>query len=136
MTYHPWRAFRARPDLWLHWRVMREHLGATNGVDLIVMHPGQNQKQRRCTMTHELVHAEHGHVSCLPDTECYARREAARRLITLGELLDVLSWTESIEEAAEELHVDMATMRDRLEALTTDERAALVARAMEVEGGC
>lgn len=136
MPFHPWRSLRALTHIDLHWREMDGYLGATNGVDVIVMHPGQSQKQGRCTITHEMVHVEYGHTSCAPDTECFARREAACRLISLDELLDVLSWTHEIEEAADELHVDLATMQDRIQALSADERALLVARTLETERGC
>jgi Zn-dependent peptidase ImmA (M78 family) len=83
--------------------------------------------ERRCTLAHELVHAERGDLPCedpVLDTrqEQRVEREAARRLVPLERLLDALRWTSDAAEAADVLDVDPALLRTRLEALSRAER--------------
>jgi hypothetical protein len=74
-------------------------------------------EQRRCTILHECLHAEHG-----PVLTTHARRheDAVRRttarlmLPEVGLIGDALAWALSTEEAAEELCVDVGVLRDRL----------------------
>lgn len=99
----------------------------TVGSDLIVMHPDQLQRERRCTLTHELVHVEMGHVTaCTQREDCRAQREAARWLIDMDDLLDALRWAEDMREVADCLWVDEPTLMARLDALTVAERAQVV----------
>lgn len=60
------------------------------------------------------------------------RRATAELLLadvaTIGE---ALAWALSWEEAAEELHVDVGVLRDRLDDLTAAERAYLTSRLEE-----
>lgn len=134
--WHPWRRLRALTHVDLHWRPLDGLLGATNGRDLIVMDPRQSQVQRRCTIAHEVAHIELGHTSgCSPLEEEAARRHAARRLIAMPDLLDVLCWTEELEEAADELWVDLDTLKARLDALTTGEQAQLCALYQRLDRG-
>ncbi|WP_234417532.1 ImmA/IrrE family metallo-endopeptidase [Miniimonas sp. S16] len=110
--------------------------GETNGADLIRLHPEQLQVERRCTITHEVVHVERGHRSgCAPAVERSVRAETARRLISLPALLDALAWTQDWHEAADHLWVTVEVLRDRIDALTPGERAALVERYERVEPG-
>lgn len=110
------------------WRRTPGLLGATDGERVIVMHPDQLQVQRRCTLAHELAHIELGHgASCSRAEEAEARAAAARRLIDLDALLDAFRWAEHLEEVADELWVDLDTLQARIDTLTDDERAALVA---------
>lgn len=48
---------------------------------------------------------------------------AARRLIELEDLVDVLRWARHATEVADELWVDVPTLLARVRALTVDERA-------------
>jgi len=79
------------------------------------------QAERRCTLTHELVHRERGP---LPADEAAAAREerlvdeiAARRLITNTALVDGLRWTRHPRELAEHLWVDEPTLQTRMATL-------------------
>ncbi|MGN7213312.1 ImmA/IrrE family metallo-endopeptidase [Brachybacterium paraconglomeratum] len=102
--YYPWR------DLARQWpHVMLEHtdelppghLADTNGVDEIRMRRRLLQVERRCSLTHELIHLEHGHTgTCSPATEAAVDEEAARRLIPWGQLLAAVRWARSEEELA------------------------------------
>ncbi|HLV05690.1 MAG TPA: ImmA/IrrE family metallo-endopeptidase [Actinomycetaceae bacterium] len=134
--WHPWRRLRALTHVTLHWQPLQGLLGATNGSNLIVMDPRQSQAQRRCTIAHELAHIELGHTGgCTGAEEAQARRLAARWLIDMDRLLDALAWSEELEEVAEELWVDLDTLYARLDGLTAQERARVVALAGRVERG-
>ncbi|MFD6357895.1 hypothetical protein [Nocardia tengchongensis] len=89
------------------------------------------QAARRCALAHEIVHIERGPV---PDSPRLAEIEerivstlAARRLITLQSLERALMWSRPTNEVelAEELWVDIHTLRIRLRTLTSEEHSAL-----------
>jgi hypothetical protein len=90
---------------------------------------GMTQAERRCTLTHELVHRERGPV---PRDPAEAAREerivdeiAARRLITVPALADGLAWTRHPRELAEHLWVDEPTLQTRMATLDPVEVAQL-----------
>lgn len=74
--------------------------------------------ERRCALMHELVHDERGipHEHD-PAEELAVEREAARRLISVDELIDVARWALSAEEAADELAVTEDLLRCRLSSM-------------------
>ena len=81
------------------------------------------QVQRRCTLMHELVHLDMGHDGCQDETvEARVRRATARRLLTASQLVPVAQWTQSIEEAADELWVTPEVLRDFMASLSPVER--------------
>ena len=94
----------------------------------------------RCSLAHAVAHLDLGH-RALPAGRPERRQEreadllAARRLMPLGSLLEVLAWTDDRDEAAAELGVVPALLALRLSALVPaeaelfDRRAGLVARA-------
>lgn len=124
--FHPWRELRRLHFVRLHWQVMQGTLGETNGIDLVWMHPHQGQAQRRSTMAHELAHIELEHTSgCNGLDESAATLLAARWLIPLPALIDALRWSRSVDEAAEELWVDVTTVRVRLLRLTAAEHQSI-----------
>ena len=129
--FHPWRALRALGHVVVVWA--RPHAGApaaTNGVDLVWLDPRMLQVERRCALTHELVHIERAHVGCQPPAVEHAvRAETARRLIPLQALLDAVPWSEHLEVLADELWVTPLVLTDRLAGLTAAEREAITARA-------
>ncbi|GAB2613823.1 hypothetical protein GCM10027067_26750 [Pseudactinotalea suaedae] len=135
--FHPWRRLRALEGVRLEWSRLRPGLlGATDGEGVVVLHPEQSQRQRRCTLAHELAHVKLGHTgSCGPVEDAQARDLAARWLIPIEALLDALRWTRDWEELADELWVDVATLQDRLDWLTDDEREQVVALNQEIERG-
>lgn len=127
MTWHPWRTLREREDIIVSWtdRLPTPVLGATDGRH-VWMARNQLQAERRCTLTHELVHIEWDHHGCQPGTvERAVSIEAARRLITVEELCQAAVWAHCLEEAAEELWVDVDTLITRLESLTAEEQLML-----------
>lgn len=77
------------------------------------------QAERRSALTHELQHAERG-IAAAP----YRAREevivdelAARKLIPLPGLIEVLRWTRDPYQIADELWTDAHTVRVRLNTL-------------------
>lgn len=91
---------------------------------------GLTQRQRRAVLAHECEHASNDDRPLLSEI-LNARREratdvvAARRLIPVEQLIDALRWTGNERELAEELWVDVHTVRVRLSSLTALERRRL-----------
>lgn len=97
-------------------------LGLTDG-DRIWLDRRQRQAQKRSTLTHELEHMERGHRGCQPPAiEAEVEDAAARKLITLTALAEAIVWATCEDELAQDLWVDRAMVRTRLERLTADER--------------
>lgn len=94
--------------------------------DRVAINTADDQAQRRCTLAHELVHDERRIFPA--DRVLRAREElrveriAARRLIALEQLVDVLCWTRRTEEVAEELWVDVPMLVALAQSLTDRER--------------
>lgn len=87
--------------------------------------------EQRCSLTHELIHLERGD-RCSGGEGLDAKleqavdREAARRLIPLDHLAGALQGSGSDEaEVAQELDVDIHTLRTRLDNRRDDERRRL-----------
>lgn len=94
----------------------------TDGTD-IWMSTKLLQVERRCTLTHELVHMDLGHSGCQDDAvEARVRRVTARRLLSASQLVPVAQWTQSVEEAADELWVTPEVLRDFMASLSPVER--------------
>lgn len=97
------------------------------------------QTERRCTLVHELVHRLHKDLPTLPPElleiqERQCEKRAAKLLIPLNQLLDALLWSHDEHEAeiADQLWVDIPTLRDRLRYLTDKERHYLISRLNSV----
>jgi hypothetical protein len=125
MSWHPWRAIRHLDDVTVRWERRDGLLGSWDAATrTMTFHPDQSQRQRRCTAAHEVVHVERGDVGhCTPGLERRVEEEAARRLVSLAALADALLWCVDEWELAEDLWVDQATVRARLDSLTAWEQA-------------
>ena len=129
--FHPWRSLREHhPDVEVscRYRLPERVMGLQFGRRILLAR-GLTQAERRCTLTHELVHRERGPVPADPAS---AEREerivdeiSARRLITLPALTDGLRWTRQPRELAEHLWVDQPTLRTRMATLDPVEVAQL-----------
>ncbi|GAA1048463.1 hypothetical protein GCM10009569_05820 [Arthrobacter russicus] len=126
--YHPWRELRNLGHVNLHLVEMSGPWpGRTNGIDTIWLDKNLQQVERRCVLTHELVHLRRGHTICQTTAaEIDVRVETARRLISLEALIAASRWSKSIPEVADELWVVPMVLTDRIEYLRAHERAALV----------
>lgn len=133
---HPWRRLR---EVWPHLDLVFADLPAgTWGLstpEAIWLDRGLSQAERRCTLEHELVHREWGHVGCQDAaTEAAVHRVVARRLVPYALLASALPWAATVEELAEELWVDEETVRVRLAHLHPSERVKLLALLEDREG--
>jgi predicted HD phosphohydrolase len=123
--YDPWRDLT---ENWPHVAIVIEHM--RDGA-VIALRAGTSAAQRRCTLTHEIVHLERG----LPDCgqweqreERSVHREVARRLIPLQGLASALrchGGAEDLRAIAATLEVDLDTLRTRLSQLAAGERRTL-----------
>lgn len=136
MTWHPWRTLARLPEITLAWERMPGLLGSWHSLTkTITLHPDQSQAQRRCTLTHELVHHERGDVGrCHGPVERAVHEEAARRLITIEALADALVWSQDEWEVAQEVWTDVPTARLRINALTDAEKDYIESRIAAREG--
>lgn len=137
--YHPWQHLAHLTHLTVRWSRDDAELDGALGwfyvdTDEIVLDARQTQAERRSTLTHELVHAERGDGPCgsvVLDArqELVVSRAAARRLIPLRALGEALVWSRDPDEVADELWVDVETLRVRMAHLHPAERAYLIRRA-------
>lgn len=128
--HHPWQAFRALTHIRLRWAALPEGmLGYTDHERReVVLAVGLTQAERRCTIAHETQHVLRGPVPTylLRREEHAVDREAARLLLPdIKAVGDALAWALSVEEAAEELWVDVETLQCRLRTLHPVERGYL-----------
>lgn len=130
-TWHPWRHLRVRyPDVQVSCRsrLPDQLMGLQKGRRIWLCRT-LTQAERRCTLTHELVHLERGPLPADPVAaaveEHAVDRIAARRLITIGSLVDGLRWTRDPAQLAEHLWVDVPTLQTRMAALDPVEVAEL-----------
>lgn len=126
MTFDPWAEIRRITSLRVHTIRLPDLLhGCTDGKS-IYLDDRLTPMERRCVLTHELVHLWAGHNTCQPPAvERAVREETARLLIPLAFLREYLPWTRCPWELADELHVTETVLRDRLEALSEGERHML-----------
>lgn len=130
-AWHPWRVLRVHyPDVHVSCRYrLPDHLMGLQQGRRIWLCSTLTQAERRCTLTHELVHRERGPVPTDPVAAAAEERAvdqiAARRLITLPSLLDGLRWTRDPHQLAEHLWVDLPTLQARIADLDPVEVAKL-----------
>lgn len=132
MDYSPWRQVGDLPDV----EVARVGLGGANGAyvpseQVILLERTLDAAGRRSVLAHELAHIDlehHDARPCGPDSARQGRRReraaddlAARRLIPIEMLAYALRWSVDERELADELWVNVATVRTRLAGLTDAE---------------
>lgn len=138
MHYHPWRRLRELVDVTLGWHDGGYAGWCRHSTQEVSLRRGMTQAERRSTICHEVVHLERG-----PAPKGYGRqdelavsKEAARRLIpNVRALGEALAWACCPEEAADELWVDVGTLRTRLNHLHPAERAYLKRRLDDEQDG-
>jgi DNA-directed RNA polymerase specialized sigma24 family protein len=138
---HPWRRLRALTAWELRWHSPEDD--PDPGFTLfdeqaISLRNNLTWAERRSTVLHECLHAERGPTleGVLAEREeLWIRRETARLLLPdVRQIGEALAWSAlSPEEAADELHVDVGVLRDRLRWLHPAERGYLARRLQEVE---
>ncbi len=124
--FDPWKVVKDHPHIIVEQREFEHLSGATNGVDRVYLDPLLLQVERRCTLTHELVHISRQHSQCQPPAvEMQVRFTAARLLIHVDDLAREMRWARHHDELAAELMVTGRVLSDRLEGLTERERRYL-----------
>ena len=133
LRWHPWRHAR---DHYPHVTINCQHrlygdkMARTVGDDVDIC-SSSSQAERRCSLTHEMIHIEHrGREHPKPEVEeRLVELEAAQRLITIDDLIDARVWLRhpTPAELAEELWVDGTTLLCRMENLDPIEVAQIEA---------
>lgn len=125
--FDPWGALRRLTNIHVSFVRMPDGTpGRTDGLRIIWLDNRLQQVERRCAVTHELVHLERGHDGCqAPRIEHQVCVETARRLILIDELCRHAAWARGIHELADELWVTPEVVTYRLQSLTTEETAQL-----------
>lgn len=127
MLWHPWRHLGTLGDVDLQWKDT-ERVGCFNFRSrTIELATGMTQAERRCALTHELIHVERGPVArhLREQEERLVERLAARRLIPIEALGEAMAWTPHMDLVAEEVWVDLHMLWARLDSLRLDERQYL-----------
>lgn len=134
MTVHPAAEaiLRTLPWLRLGKASMRDRGRYYHRHRVALLRRGMSRAEWNSTVVHEAIHAERGDGPCATEWhEAKQERavdiEAARRLIPLDALIDALRWSNRDEEVAEQLDVDLDTLRCRSVNLTSDECVAIEA---------
>ena len=96
----------------------------------ILIDAGSSWPEKRCSLAHAVAHLDLDHPAAATATferwmEAEANGLAARRLIPLEALADVLCWTRYTTEIAAELQVDLHTLEVRRRRLHAAERGYL-----------
>ena len=130
--FDPWDIVHANPWIHLHQVLMPDGKpGATDGKQVIWLDSRLTARERRCVLTHELVHLQYEHMDCqAPKVERRVRRETAHLLVPWPELARF----ECIdtEALAEELNVTSLVLLDRIDALSVVERELLRERGITI----
>lgn len=132
---HPWRLLHEAEHVLLDWHDGGPMGRAHYATDTISLRRGMSWAQRRCTVVHELLHLRRGVPArgWTDQDEERVRRDAARILLPdMHPLGEALAWALDEHEAADELGVDVPTLRNRLHHLHPAERGYLKARLEEV----
>ncbi|TCJ23053.1 hypothetical protein [Nocardioides jejuensis] len=131
MEINPWRRLRELAHVTLLWHDGGSMGHTSHRFQAISLRRGMTWAERRCTVQHELLHLERGWqpLGLRAKDEELVRRETSRLMLpsieTVGE---AIAWSHSIEEAADELGVDVYVLRKRLRHLHPAERHYLSRR--------
>lgn len=132
--FDPWTIVSANTWIQVHHVLMPDGKpGATNGIDTIWLDERLTARERRCVLTHELIHLQYGHKDCQqPKTERRVRTETAHLLIPWTTLVDSALGHISMSELAEELHVTTQVIEDRFHAMSPVEIELLQSRGATI----
>ena len=134
VPYDPWVDLRQN---WPHVKVVIERMTGDllgevrDDGKVIALRADTSAAQRRCTLTHELVHLERGILDCGPwlqREESLVHAEVSLRLIPLASLaaaIRALGGAEDSAALAQWLDVDSETLATRLSRMSSAERRML-----------
>lgn len=124
--WNPWRELRTRQHITLEWRFLHHTRGLwiphPDGTTTIILDARLSRRERRCTLTHELIHDERGIAytattpAALVQTEERAvHLETVRRLIPPTRLEQLINQMTpepvTVLDIADEFDVDPRTAR-------------------------
>jgi len=137
--YDPWRDLREHwPEVIVRIVPMRGQLLGWTSYPVIALRAGTTAAQRRCTLTHEIVHLERGITDCgqwADREERYVHEEVARRLISVDDLawaIRHVGGTHDHGAIAALLEVDGETLQVRLGLITRAERRRIRSRGTDL----
>lgn len=135
--FHPWRLLRDLAHVTLEWHDDGLPGTTRHSTSTISLRRGMDQAKRRSVLAHELRHIEHGPCQRLNvgKDELAAAKEAACQLLpSVRVIADAYIWARGdLAAAAEELWVDVPTLRIRLETMTHPAEVAYLRRRLENE---
>ena len=109
--FDPWGVIDAIPYLKVVIVLLPAGIAGCTDGKRIYLDERLNMRERRCVLTHELMHVISGHSSvqygCM---ETGIRERTARKLIRMDALREALLWSGSVHEVAEELHVTVTVL--------------------------
>ncbi|MCW2495838.1 hypothetical protein [Jatrophihabitans sp.] len=132
LRYDPWLDLHENwPEVVVRIEPMPGRLLGELCYPVIALRAGTSYGQRRCTLTHEVVHLERGVRDCGPwleREEWYVDREVAWRLLPIELLAPAIrnaGGVEDLTDIARQLDVDTDTLTMRLSLVTRAERARI-----------
>lgn len=132
---HPWRRLRGLAHIKLEWHTGGKRGRCRHSTQTISLRDDLGQADRRSALLHEIEHlaggpAVRGYVG---QDERQVSQRAARWLIPFDNLARAMVWANDDYELAEELWVDVFTVRARLDGLDAAESAELERRMRAAE---
>lgn len=128
ILHNPWRHLAVHhPGVRVIWtRIPGATRGFTDG-ERIWLDDRLTQVQRRVTVCHETIHIERGIIPADSLEEARVNRLVAQRLISTDQLVDALRWHRhpSLPSLADNLWVDVATVKCRLDTMPEQEQSAI-----------
>jgi len=122
--FDPW-AKVSELGIYVHTVPLEQLSGCTDGTT-IWLDTHLTSTERRCTLTHELVHITRGHTGHLPQAAEDAVREETARLLVSWEALHAHCGAQlEIWHLAQELGVTPQVLADRIRHASAEERCAL-----------
>lgn len=132
---HPWRRLRELAHITLEWHVGGRKGRSKHSTQTISLRENLSQAERRSALAHEIEHLEGGPaiVGYVRQDERVVTTRAACWLIPFENLAQAIVWANDERELADELWVDVTTVRARLAALTNTESIELERRMLSAE---
>jgi hypothetical protein len=125
----PWAVLREMPDVVLLRQPIAEPGRYYHAHRAIVLRSGRSLEEERCSLWHEIVHAERGDTACTgwvaSDTERRVEREAARRAMPLAVMERRLALATDWHDFVWHMKVPERWVRFRLSHARPAERARL-----------
>lgn len=124
---HPWQRLQELAHIKLEWHTGGKRGWCRHSTQKISLREDLSQADRRSALLHEIEHLVGGPAirGYVDQDEQAVRARAARWLIPFENLAEAMVWAGDEYELAEELWVDVFTVRERLNGLTAGESAEL-----------